>query len=53
MLEGELEDISPADTAEVDFLCGAVGGAAEHKELWAQRSQLKLGQLYHETNICN
>ena len=34
MFERQLEDVSPADAAEVDLLRRAVGGATQHKELW-------------------
>lgn len=33
VLERQLEDISPADTAEVDLYCRAVGSATQHEEL--------------------
>lgn len=34
VFERQLEDVSPADTAKVDFLCRPIGSAAQHKELW-------------------
>lgn len=34
VLERQLEDVSPADTAKVDLLCRAVGRTTQHKELW-------------------
>ena len=35
VLERQLEDVSPADAAQVDLLGGPVGGAAQHQELAA------------------
>lgn len=34
VLERQLEDVSPANTAKVDLFCGPVGSATQHKELW-------------------
>ena len=41
VFERQLEDVSPADAAEVDLFGGAVGGATQHQELWeaAHRKQ--------------
>lgn len=33
VLEWQLEDVSPADAAEIDLFGRAVGSAAQHKEL--------------------
>lgn len=63
MFEGQLEDIPPADTAEIDLLRWAIGGAAQHKELWVKAHRKKMNsdsqkrifsvnanQLMHPTN---
>ncbi len=41
VFERQLEDVSPANTAEVDLLCRAVGSTAQQEELWetAQSNQ--------------
>lgn len=39
MFERQLEDVSPADTAEVDLFSRAVGGTAQHQELRAKEQE--------------
>lgn len=43
MFERQLEDVSPADTAEVDLLRRPVRGAAQHQELWANHVRQPVG----------
>lgn len=42
VFERQLEDVSPANTAQVDFLRRAVGGSTERKELWATAKRHRL-----------
>lgn len=37
VLERQLEDVSPADAAEVNLFCRPVRSAAQHQELWVKR----------------
>lgn len=54
VFEGQLEDVSPADTAEIDLFGRAVGSTAQHQELEATALYLSEGfehllwQIYGE-----
>lgn len=40
MFEGQLEDVPPADAAEVDLLRRLVGGATQQEELWEEKKHI-------------
>lgn len=43
MFERQLEDVSPADTAEVNLLRRPVRSAAQHQELWVNDVRQPVG----------
>lgn len=60
MLEWQLEDVSPADAAEIDLFGRAVGSTAQHKELGTRAvllipddsEPLVYGSLFQASFLC-